>query len=153
MTGELRTARAGFGFVDIANQDVDIFVSRSNLNTAFDRDIVEVQLYAETRGKRQEGFVTQVVKRFRQSIVGTYHEDEYYRYVIPDSPKIYRDIVVPEDKTFNAEDGQKVLVHFDGWENDQHNPHGHIIEVLGSPDDPGVDIVSVAYSYNLPIYF
>ncbi len=153
LTGELRTARAGFGFVDIANQDVDIFVSRSNLNTAFDRDIVEVQLYAETRGKRQEGFVTQVVKRFRQNIVGTYHETEYYRYVVPDSPKIYRDIVVPEDTEFNTQDGQKVLVHFDGWESDQHNPHGHIIEVLGSPDDPGVDIISVAYSYNLPIYF
>lgn len=153
LTGELRTARAGFGFVDVADQEIDIFVSRSNLNTAFDRDIVEVQLYAETRGKRQEGFITRVIKRFRQNIVGTFHKDEYYHYVVPDSPKIYRDIVVTEDKNFNTEDGLKVLVQFDGWDNDQHNPHGHIIEVLGAADDPGVDIVSVAYSYNLPIYF
>ena len=153
LTGELRTARAGFGFVDVYDQEVDIFVSRSNLNTAFDRDIVEVQLYAETRGKRQEGFVTNIIKRFRTSIVGTFHKTDYYHYVVPDSQKIYTDIVVAEDKTLNAIDGQKVLVHFDGWENDQHNPHGHITEIIGNPDDPGVDIVSVAYSYNLPITF
>ena len=102
LTGELRTARAGFGFVDVEGQDIDIFISRSNRNTAFDRDIVEVQLYAHTSGKRQEGFVTQVIKRFRQTIVGTYHKTEYYNYVTPDSPKIYRDIVVPEDNTLNA---------------------------------------------------
>ena len=64
LVGELRTARAGFGFVDVEGQDIDVFISRSNLNTAFDRDIVEVQLYAHTSGKRQEGFVTQVIKRF-----------------------------------------------------------------------------------------
>lgn len=153
LSGELRTTRAGYGFVDVEGRDIDIFISRSNLNTAFDRDIVEVQLYAYTSGKRQEGFVTRVIKRFRQSIVGTYHKTEYYSYVTPDSPKIYRDIVVPPEKTLNARDGQKVIVQFEGWENDQHNPEGHIIDVLGDPDAPGVDIISVAYSYNLAVKF
>ena len=153
LVGELRTARAGYGFVMIEGQEQDIFVSASNLNTAFDRDIVEVQLYAQTSGKRQEGFITQVIKRFRQEIVGTYRKTDYYSFVIPDSPKIYRDIVVPEDKTLGALDGQKVLVHFDQWEKEQHNPQGHIIEVLGDADAPGVDIISVAYSYNLPVRF
>jgi len=153
LTGELRTTRAGFGFVDIENQQMDVFISRSNLNTAFDRDIVEVQLYAHTSGKRQEGFVTRVIKRFRQTIVGTYHKTEYYSYVTPDSPKIYRDIIVPENQSLNARDGQKVIVQFEGWDNDQHNPEGHIIDILGDPDAPGVDIISVAYSYNLSVKF
>lgn len=152
-TGELRTARAGFGFVVVDDLEDDIFISRSNLNTAFDRDTVEVQLYAKTRGKRQEGFVTKIHKRFREQIVGTYRKTEYYNFVIPDSPKIYRDIVVPEDKKLPVKDGQKVLVQFDKWDNSQHNPEGHIIEVLGDADAPGVDIVSVAYSYNLPVRF
>ncbi len=151
--GELRTARAGFGFVVVEDLEDDIFVSRSNLNTAFDRDTVEVQLYAKTRGKRQEGFITKVYERFRKEVVGTYRQSEYYNFVVPDSPKIYRDIVVPEDKILNAKDGQKVLIHFDQWDSAQHNPEGHIIEVLGEADAPGVDIISVAYSYNLPVRF
>lgn len=153
LIGELRLTRAGYGFVDIEDQDVDVFVAQPNLNKAFDRDIVEVQLYAASRGKRLEGFVRRIVKRFRTHIVGTYRKTEFYSYVVPDDPKIYRDILVPEDQSLNARDGQKVLVSFESWERDQHNPQGSIVEILGNVGDPGVDIISVAYSFNLPVTF
>jgi len=153
LIGELRTTRSGNGFVLIEGQDADVFVTQGNLHRAFDRDIVEVQLYAAQRGKRLEGFVKNIVKRFRENIVGTYHKSEYYSYVAPDDTKIYRDILVPEDQAMGAQDGQKVLVRFDSWERDQHNPSGAIVEVLGNADDPGVDVISVAYSYNLPVHF
>jgi len=153
MTGELRTTRSGFGFVIVEEQDMDIFIAQPNLNTAFDRDIVEVKLYASRRGRRLEGFVRRVVKRFRKYIVGTYHKTPYYSYITPDDPKIYRDIIVPEDKNLGAKDGQKVVVEFMRWERDQHNPEGVIREVLGDPQSPGVDVASVAYSFNLPIKF
>ncbi|MCD6376992.1 MAG: ribonuclease R [Caldisericaceae bacterium] len=151
--GELRTTRAGFGFVNVEDEDFEVFVAQPNLNRAFDRDIVEVQLYAASRGKRLEGFVRRVVKRFREFIVGTYHKNPYYSYVAPDDPKIYRDIIIPPEQALNAEDGQKVIVKFEGWERNEHNPVGSIIEILGDQDTPGVDIVSIAYSYNLPIRF
>lgn len=153
LIGELRVVRAGYGFVSVENQDVDIFIAQPNLNTAFDRDIVEVQLYAASRGKRAEGFVKRVVERFRKQIVGSYHKTEYYSFVTPDDPKIYRDIIVNKEKTLSARNGQKVLVSFDRWERDQHNPEGVILEVLGDPGTPGVDIISVAYSFNLPVKF
>ena len=151
--GELRTTRAGYGFVVVEGQDLDIFVAQPNLNTAFDRDLVEVQLYASSRGKRLEGFITKITKRFRSRIVGTYHQTEYYSYVVPDDPKIYRDIIVPPNKALDARNGQKVLVSFDHWERDQHNPEGRIMEVLGDPNDKGVDIASIVYSYNLQLKF
>ena len=151
--GELRTTRAGFGFVNVEDEDFEVFVAQPNLNRAFDRDIVEVQLYAASRGKRLEGFVRRVVKRFREFIVGTFHKTPYYSYVVPDDPKIYRDILIPPEQTLNAEDGQKVIVKFERWERDEHNPVGAIVEILGDQNTPGVDIVSIAYSYNLPIRF
>ncbi len=153
LIGELRTTRSGYGFVDIEGQDLEVFVAQPNLNTAFDRDVVEVQLYAASKGKRLEGFVKRVVKRFREFIVGTYHQTQYYSYVVPDDRKVYRDILVHKDKALDAENGQKVLVRFDKWERDQHNPEGTIVDVLGDPDTPGVDIISVAYAFNLPVRF
>ena len=153
LIGELRTTRAGYGFVSVMDQDTDIFVSRDNLNTAFDRDTVEVQLYAASRGRRLEGFIKNIHKRFREEIVGTFRRTDYYAYVVPDDRKIYRDIIISNDETGLALDGQKVLVRFEQWNHDQHNPEGTIIEVLGAPDDPGVDIISVAYSFNLPVRF
>jgi ribonuclease R len=151
--GELRLTKSGYGFVEVEGQDLDIFIAQPNLNTALDRDIVDVQLYAASRGKRLEGFISKIITRFRTHIVGTYHKTEFYSFVVPDDPKIYRDIIVREDKNLNAKDGQKVLVKFEKWDRDQHNPEGAITEILGNPDDPGVDVVSVAYSFNLPVSF
>lgn len=153
LRGELRLTKSGYGFVEVKGQDLDIFIAQPNLNTALDRDIVEVQLYAASRGKRLEGFISRIIKRFRTHIVGTYHKTEFYSFVVPDDPKIYRDIIVREEKNLNAKDGQKVLVKFEKWDRDQHNPEGAITEILGNPDDPGVDVVSVAYSFNLPVTF
>ncbi len=153
LRGELRLTRSGYGFVEVEGQEVDIFIAQPNLNTALDRDVVEVQLYAASRGKRAEGFIRKIVTRFRTHVVGTYHKTEFYSYVVPDDPKIYRDIIVREDKNLSASDGQKVLVKFEKWDRDQHNPEGAITEILGNPDDPGVDIISVAYSFNLPVTF
>ena len=96
--GELRIARGGFGFVIEDKDSDDIFIARDHLNTAFDRDIVLVKLYAKSKGKRREGFVTKVVKRFRTSFVGTFHLTKYYGYVVPDDPKIYRDFFIPKEK-------------------------------------------------------
>ncbi len=151
--GELRLTKSGYGFVEVEGQDLDIFIAQPNLNTAFDRDIVEVQLYAASRGKRLEGFISRIINRFRTHIVGTYHKTEFYSFVVPDDPKIYRDIIVREEKNLSANDGQKVLVKFEKWDRDQHNPEGAITEIIGNPDDPGVDVVSVAYSFNLPVTF
>jgi ribonuclease R len=151
--GELRLTKSGYGFVEVEGQDLDIFIAQPNLNTALDRDIVDVQLYAASRGKRLEGFISKIITRFRTHIVGTYHKTEFYSFVVPDDPKIYRDIIVREDKNLDAKDGQKVLVKFEKWDRDQHNPEGAITEILGNPDDPGVDVVSVAYSFNLPVSF
>ncbi len=151
--GELRVTRSGFGFVYVESEDIEIFVSQPNLNTAFDRDIVEVQLYSASRGKRLEGFVKRIVKRFREYIVGTYHKTDYYDYVTPDDQKITRDILVHQDNSLNARSGQKVLVKFERWEKNQHNPEGTIVEILGDENTPGLDVVSVAYSYNIPVKF
>lgn len=151
--GELRIARGGFGFV-IENKDSnDIFIARDHLNTAFDRDIVRVKLYAKSKGKRREGFVTKVVKRYRTSFVGTFHITKYYGYVVPDDPKIYRDFFIPKEKYGQAENGHKVLITLDEWKSDHQNPEGSIIEILGFPGEKGVDIASIAGSFQLGINF
>ncbi len=152
--GELKIARGGFGFVlDENNKNDDIFIGRDHLNTAFDRDIVQVKLYAKSKGKRREGFVTKVVKRFRTTFVGTFHLTKYYGYVVPDDSKIYRDFFIPKEKYGKATHGQKVLLTLDEWKSDHQNPEGTIIEILGFPGEKGVDIASIAGSFQLGLNF
>jgi ribonuclease R len=153
VTGELRITRGGFGFVKEANRKIDIFISRDHLNTAFDRDIVEVKLYARHRGKNQEGFVTRIVERKRTQYVGTFHETKYYGFMVPDDSRVYRDFFIPKEDQKNVKEGQKILVSLERWDTDHLNPEGKILEIIGFPGEPGVDVASVAYSFSLAIKF
>jgi len=153
VVGELRMNRGGFGFVHDDLHNVDIFIGRDHLNTAFDLDLVEVKMYARSRGKNETGYVSRIIKRARKYYVGTFHQTQYYGYVVPDDPKFYRDFFIPKEKQNTAQKGQKVVVKLDRWDNDHLNPEGEIVEILGFPGDPGVDVASVAYSFQLAINF
>jgi len=153
IVGELRITRGGFGFVREANRKIDVFINRDHLNTAFDRDTVEVKLYARYRGKNQEGFVTKIVERKRNQFVGTFHQTKYYGFMVPDDSRIYRDFFIPKENQKNVKDGQKILVSLEKWDTDHLNPEGKIIEIIGFPGEPGVDVASVAYSFSLAIKF
>ncbi|RMI03753.1 MAG: ribonuclease R [Calditrichaeota bacterium] len=151
--GVLQMTRKGFAFVTDERTGEDIFIAASNLNTALDQDLVEVQLFGVSRGRNKEGRVLQVIERSKTTFVGTYHKSEYYGFVVPDNPKIYRDFYIPDAYAGKAKNGQKVLVEMTQWDSSQLNPQGRIVEILGYPDEPGVDVSSVALSFGLPLKF
>ncbi len=152
-TGELCLTKSGYGFVTDEENSEDVFIGRDHLNTAFNKDIVEIKLYANYKGKRKEGFVTKVIKRSRTNFVGTFHLTEYYGYVVPDDKRIYRDFYIPKEKYGNAINGQKVVVSMDSWQRDHLNPEGTIIEIIGYPGEKGVDIASIVHSFQLGLKF
>ncbi len=151
--GVLQMTRKGFGFVTDERTGEDIFIAAQHLNTALDQDLVEVQLFAVSRGRNKEGRVTRIISRGKSTFVGTYHKSEYYGFVVPDDPRVYRDFYIHERHSLNAKDGQKVVVELEKWDSHKLNPEGRIVEVLGYPDEPGVDVVSVVRGFGLPIHF
>ena len=151
--GAIQVTRKGFAFVADERTEEEIFISSQNLNTALDGDSVEVQLFGVSRGKSKEGRVTQVLSRAKNLFVGTYHKSEYYGFVVPDNRKVYRDFYIPEKKALRAKNGQKVVVELKKWDSSMMNPEAQIVEILGFPDEPGVDVSSVVIGHGLPIKF
>ena len=96
-----------------------------------------------------------VLERTRTQLVGTLQQGKQFLYVIPDDPRIPHDIYVPPAKDVGRRPnmGDKVVVELHDWESRHVNPEGEIIEVLGSPDEEGVDMLSVLRQYNLPLHF
>jgi ribonuclease R len=101
------------------------------------------------------GRVVRVLERARTSLVGTLQRGRQFLYVIPDDPRLTQDIYVPEptDVGRPARIGDKVVVELREWNSRHANPEGEIIEVLGAPDEEGVDMLSVIRQYNLPLHF
>ncbi len=151
--GKLMLTKKGFGFVEVELTGEEIFIPAQHLNTALDGDLVEVQLFAVSRGLKKEGQITRVLERAHKTFVGTYHRSEYYGFVVPDNPRVYRDFYILPKNDLGAKDGQKVVVEFLKWDSAALNPEGRIVEILGFPDEPGVDIASVAKGFELPLQF
>jgi len=101
------------------------------------------------------GRVVRVLERARAQIVGTLQRSKQFLYVIPDDPRIPQDIYVPPPKDVGrpARVGDKVVVELLEWQSRHTNPEGEIVEVLGSPDAEGVDMLSVIRQYQLSLHF
>ena len=154
VVGRLHVKTQGYGFLITEDDDTDIFISHSNMATALHGDTVKVLLFARpSEGKSHEGEVVEVIKRARKNIVGTFQQGKYWSIVVADDLKIQRDFYIAPENTMNAQNGQKVVINLVEWEDEHTNPVARVVEILGDPKKAGVDIVSVARSFDLPARF
>ena len=145
----------GFGFVTIEGETDDIFIPEKETNGALHGDTVEILLTASPEGKRKEGKIVKIAERGTAKIVGLYQvaKGKHYGFVIPDNQRFLQDIFVPEERAKGAVDGHKVVVELTSYGSENRNPEGKIVEILGHVNDPGVDIMSIVKSYDLPVEF
>lgn len=153
LTGTFISNAKGFGFVEVEGRTEDLYIPEDQVNGAFHQDIVLVRLLPGQRGKRQEATVVKVLERGMKQIVGTYEQSQNFGFVIPDNTKIGVDIFVPKERSKGAVNGHKVVVELTSYGDDRHKPEGKVVEILGHINDPGVDIMSIVRSFDLPVEF
>jgi ribonuclease R len=165
VTGTLQIHQAGYGFLTPEKPgEPDLFIAAENTGTAMNGDRVVARIVrdvptrrAKDRLKRDEGRVIRILERARETIVGTLQHSRNFYYVVPDDPRLVQNIYVqllprkPVPKTPAL--GDKVVVRLEAWESRHVNPEGEIIEVLGPAAAPGVDLLSIVRSYDLPTEF
>lgn len=143
----------GYGFVEIESRESDIFVPEDQTGDAMHRDLVQVVLLGGAEGKRQEGSVVRVLEHGIHELIGTYQKARSYGFVLPDNQRITSDIFVPQECSRGAMDGHKVLVELTSYGGKGKKPEGRVKEIIGHINDPGTDILSVVYEYELPFEF
>ena len=166
ITGRIRIFPKGHGTVypdlnEPSNEnsgfDLDvvkrIYIPSSRTGVAMDGDTVEVSVVLK-RGRDGEvdphGAIERIVKRTDRLIVGVYFNRKGFAYIQPDSEALPQSLEVQPYK--EAKDGQKVAVQLIEWRSGQ-DPRGEVKEIIGWPDSPGVDIMSVVHKYGLQTHF
>ena len=152
-TGIFSAHHRGFGFVTIEGRDGDLFVPPDDTGDAMDGDTVQVIIDENGRGGRAEARVLKVLKHANETLIGTFEKNKSFGFVIPDNPRITMDIFIPQGKENGAASGHKVVVKLDTYATRNKNPEGHVQEILGHINDPGVDILSIVRAYGLPEEF
>jgi ribonuclease R len=167
VVGKLNVNKSGFGFVRSEEGELDkgstapgagsvprgeeIYISPEDMGTALHGDRVVVRIHGKRYGKSREGTIIKILEKARRSLVGTFQQGKHFDYVQPDDKRFSRDIYITDPA--GAKAGQKVVVALEEWEDKYLNPEGKITEVLGYPEDPGVDILTLIKEYQLPLRF
>jgi ribonuclease R len=152
--GRLQTHPAGYGFVTperALEGGGDIYISGPHLNEAMHGDRVVVRIERIKEGGRAEGRIIRILERSNASIVGRYDRDENgMGYVVPFDRRVLMDIFIPPGQEGGASPGEMVVVELTRWPTSTRGAIGHVAEVLGDIDAPGVDTEIIIRKYGIP---
>jgi ribonuclease R len=180
--GRLDLHRDGYGFVRPnarqATGDQDIFIPPNEINGAMQGDQVLVEVEPPKADGRRMGRVVRVLERRNPTVVGVFHyarsERAQGHSVVPFDERMTQTILIPEGQEIPAEsatahrvlgskaaatavhddlEGLVVDVEITHWPTPTRPPVGRVIEVLGSPDDFGVDVEMMIRKHQLPRVF
>lgn len=152
--GIYRKNQKGFGFVKIDGKEDEIYISKENSMNALNGDKVLVEIIEEkNKIKNAEGKIKKIIKHEKDTVVGTFQKSENFGFVVPDDKSLGTDIFISKNNFGKARNGYKVLVQITKYPERGKNAEGKIIEVLGSPNQAGVDMLSLIKEYKLPSTF
>ena len=152
--GTYRKNQRGFGFVKIENREDEIYIAKEDSLNALNGDRVLIEITEEqNKVKRAEGKIKKIIKHEKETVVGTFQESRNFGFVVPDDKAFGTDIFISKGKFLNAKNNQKVVVKITKYPQKGKNAEGEIVEVLGSIDEAGVDMLSLIKEYDLPSEF
>jgi ribonuclease R len=152
--GRISVHRDGYGFVTPDGGGEDIFIPSKFLKGALHGDLVEASSSpSRMGGNKLDGRVLEVIERATSRVVGRYEETRRGAIVIPDDQRLNLVISIPAEGRGLTEDGHQVVAELTSYPIGGRPAEGRIIEVLGWPDDPEVEIQSVIRRFDLPHVF
>src|SRR5690606_34027669 len=132
----------------------DILVKEYDLKNALDGDLVKVMIYPKkNRNGRQEGRVVEIVKRERDEFVGRVEISPRFAFVVPDFKKMHHDIFIKKGDLMDVQHNQKVVCKITEWRDEDKNPTGKVVRVLGNSGEHEVEIHSIMAEFGLPFEY
>lgn len=150
--GVISVISRGIGYLSAEGLEEDIEIPQGSLNTALNRDTVEVTLLPRQKGVRAQGEVVKVISRAKTEFVGVLKKENGLCYLVPDDKRMYTDILlttVPQE----IEDDTKVLVRLDTWDDPRKEPKGEIIKIIGKKGEHETEMQAIVLGHNFELEF
>lgn len=144
ISGTISLNSKGVGFVSTDLFEEDIEIQTTSLNTAMNKDEVEILILPTmSRQKRHMGEVLKVIKRTKESFVGILEKENGEFFLVPDDKKMYVDILIQKANAKGAAGGEKVLAKIIKWDDPKKAPEGEVVKILGKKGDHNVEMESI----------
>lgn len=142
-----------FAFIVSDETEEDTWVDADNLKFALHGDTVKTRLYPNSKGKRVEGEVMEVLERKTNEFVGKIEIKDKYAFVVADNRRMHMDIFVPLKNINGANNGDKVIVEVLEWHNEKNSPVAKVKEVLGAPGENETEMHAIMAEFGLARHF
>ncbi len=152
-TGKLMGHRDGFGFIRPDAGGDDVFVSPREMLKAMHGDRVVAKVTGQDRKGRPEATILEVLEHTVDRLVGRLVHERGIILVVPEDQRIKHDIIVSPGDTGGAQPGQVVMVQIIDPPTRYTPPIGRVVEVLGSLDDPGMEVEIAVRKFDVPHQF
>ncbi|MDG1385985.1 MAG: ribonuclease R [Flavobacteriaceae bacterium] len=152
--GTLDVTSTGRGFVICEDLEHDIMISKSNINRAFQGDLVEVYVYKrKQKSGAFEGEIVTILERKKTQFVGVLQIEKNYAFVLTRGPRMYTDFFIDKKQLHGYTNGDKVLVEYTDWPKRADSPYGTLIESFGPPGETNTEMHAILSDYGLPLHF
>ena len=152
IAGRVSSHRDGFGFVIPDEPGEDLFLPEKEMQKVLHGDRVLAKVVGVDRRGRSEGTIVEVTQRANTHIIGRLLNQNGAWIVAPEDQRISQDVLV-EGSVGKAKSGQIVSVELTEQPMRFKQPVGKIVEVLGSLDDPGMEIEIAVRKFGVPHIF
>ena len=162
LEGEFHSNPKGFGFVSYDPEQMDAYVAPDNTQYAMNGDVVGMKIIHPATpgsGKGPEGMVTEIKEHHYNQVVGVFSQSG-------DNHGYYGQIKLKDKKLENLKfyvtkvgltptPGEVVTADVTEYPSHDHPNYmvGVAKEVIGSVDDPGIDILQIVYAHKVPSQF
>jgi ribonuclease R len=152
LVGTVQANEKGFGFFIPEDGSSDAFIPPRQMRGILNGDTIRARVFKDTHKEGKfAAELLMILKRAHTTMVGILFHDQGRDYLKPDDFRVNQPIHLKRGfKTGRA--GQKAVAQITQWPGNG-SMEGEIIEILGFPDDPGVDIKTVIRKYQWPEQF
>ena len=150
LEGVLQRRVGGKNFLVPDDGSENVFVAERNSAGDVNGDRVKVVLFARKPHSGLEGEVTEILKRAKDTFVGTLQVKGKFAYLVtPD--KSDKDIYIPLSSLKKGRDGEKAVVKVVEWpDTPDRNPVGKVIDILGAAGENNTEMHAILAEYGLP---
>ena len=156
LIGTLRGTRSGHAFVvpddSKEREKGDLFVNGRAMGAALHGDKVIARVTG-VRERGREGRVDAVLHHANETVIGTFVRLKSETFASPIDERFLYEISIARSDTLDATDGDVVNVEITRPPIAGRPPWGRVIEVLGRPEQPGIDVEIIIRKHHIPHVF
>ncbi|MEW8523540.1 MAG: ribonuclease R [Candidatus Thiodiazotropha endolucinida] len=141
----------GFGFLRPDDGGDDLYLSFKEMRSVFHDDRAVVRVTGMDRRNRLEGAVVEVLERNTRNVAGRLYMETGVGFVVPDSKRLSKDVIIPSSEIGVARQGQMVVAEILDQPTKRTPPIGRITEILGDHLGPGMETDIAIRTHSIPV--